>query len=419
MIKKNTLKNVITYFCMFLVLLYPFNATIDNIIYPNSFICLLSVSIGVLGLILSKDKFGIEKKEIIFFLIILIAIIFTLFNNYYIVEGRSLRVILFVSYLFLPFAFYNNDKLKIPFTRIIKIFCIEHIIGTFIEIIFKEYYKNVILVKICTGKTVCTAIGNNYHGYMTGFTTHFSTNAIYLSIASLFFFSEFLQKKEKKSIIFFILSIIALFTAGKRAHLIFTILCCLLTFIAQKSKNAIKKYFKLFTALLFSTFIFVIISKYIPEMTNILSRFEILIENGDVMNGRTELYDLAFSLWDRHLFLGNGWGSFSYYYQLILYTPGSKSFLDAHNVFIQLLCETGLVGFLFFVSIMIISLIKSLVNIKKNNEIALNSFVFSYQLFFILYCFTGNPLYDPMCYVIYFIAIGLTFIKFEKKGNKI
>ena len=61
------------------------------------------------------------------------------------------------------------------------------------------------------------------------------------------------------------------------------------------------------------------------------------------------------------------------------------------------------------------SLIKSIEIAKKENNNIIVNFNFLYQLFFLLYCFTGNPLYDPMCYVIYFITIGYTIIKISNE----
>lgn len=413
---KINLRNIIIYLGLFLILLYPFNATIDTVIYPNSLVCLISVIFGLFCLIITKNKGGIKKKTAVTFAITVVIILMTLINNYYIIERRTLRVALFTAYLFLPFVFCLNEDLEKPLYNMLVFFSLEHIIGTFLQLFFNGFYTNSILPIICEGKTSCTAIGNNYHGYMTGFTTFFSTNAIYLSISTLLFYSEMLKNKNKKSIALFILSIIALFTTGKRAHLIFTIFCCLIVYLALKSKNIIKKYFKLLFFVVLSIFAFILLSRFIPEMTNIISRFEALIDKGDIMNNRSGLYQLAFDMWDKHLLFGNGWGSFSYFYELYIHNPLLLSYLDAHNVFIQLLCEVGLVGFIIFSSIMLLSLFKSSILSKK--DIETGTFIFSYQLFFLLYCFTGNPLYDPMSYVIYFALIGLTIIK-NIKGDKV
>ena len=43
--------------------------------------------------------------------------------------------------------------------------------------------------------------------------------------------------------------------------------------------------------------------------------------------------------------------------------------------------------------------------IKTNNRILL--FAYAYQLMFLIYGLSGNPLYDIQCYSIYFIVIGI------------
>ena len=410
------LKNTYIYICLFLVFLFPFNESLFQIIYHNANSCLISVFMGMFGLLLLKGKNVFTKKSLLIFVITLFITLITLVNNYYIKEGRELKSLIYTIYLFLPFVIVDNEYIKKPFAHILILFSLEHIIGTYIGLMFKEYYKKSILPIVCANRVVCTAIGNNYNGYMTGFTSHFSTNAIYLSISSLLFFTFFINDKKKgKNTLLFVISMIALFTAGKRAHLIFTIFCCVVLYVMKNSKEQLKKYTKLIIALGVAVVIFIIAAEYIPEVNNIVLRFKSLSETGDLMNGRESLYNLAFRMFNNHLFIGNGWGSFSYYYQIELYRYGQVAYLDAHNVFIQLLCEIGLLGFALITSTILGIFIKSCKTLKKYNNDIIVDFCVAYQLFFILYCFTGNPLYDAPCYVLYFATIGL--ILYELKGS--
>ena len=81
-------------------------------------------------------------------------------------------------------------------------------------------------------------------------------------------------------------------------------------------------------------------------------------------------------------------------------------------MYLQLLCETGLVGFIFYFGIMlwtIYTTIKIIAKFKyKVEEEYYMYFSLGYQAFFLLYCFSGNPLYDIQCYALYFLCIGVT-----------
>lgn len=415
------IKSIMEFMGLFLILLYPFNATIPHIIYGNNnVLCIATIIIGIILLLISGNKKSITKETFLIFAITSVIELVTLVNNYYITEGYTFKVILFSIYLFIPLIIHIRGGLGDNLIKVLKVFSLEHLIGTYTGLVFKDFYKNSILELVCGSRALCVARGNFYHGYIPGLTSHFSTNGIYLSIASLVFFSEFLKKKDKKSLIFFIISIIALFTAGKRGQLIITILTCLVLYIIIKNKKTdiVKKTMKIIFFGIAAVGCFIAISKYIPEITNIMVRFEMLIDKGDVLNGRGELYSLAMNLWSNHLFIGNGWGAFSYNYQQYLYYNGATAYLDAHNVYIQLLCEVGIIGLITYAVIVLSNFVKSLNMVNLNIDNSIYYIIFAYSMFFILYSFTGNPLYDPMCYVLYFICLGQIIIKKRQKGDQ-
>jgi len=416
---KVNLKELLINICFFFILLYPFNSTITNLIYPNIIVLILSIAIPLLCLFILALKKKINKKSLLVFTITIIASLFVLFNNYYYKDGFELKVIIYLLYLFVPLIIMQNEKYIDNFFKVIKIFLVEHITATFIALIFKGFYQASILPLICKDKVICTALGNFYHGYIPGLTTHFSTNAIYLSIAVLFFFILWMNKRKKSTLFFLVISVIALLVTGKRAHFIFSVICCLFLYLFDNKIKNKNKLIKIVFITLTGVIITLLLSNFIPEILNIITRFISLIDSDNLLNGRSELYNLALTMWEKKPILGTGWGAFSHYYQLNLYTIGELGYLDAHNVYLQLLCETGLIGFLFFTSIIFYVLVKTmklLKNDKSNSERKINALRFSllYQMFFALYCLTGNPLYDPQCYVMYFISIGI-FLALNKK----
>ena len=87
--------------------------------------------------------------------------------------------------------------------------------------------------------------------------------------------------------------------------------------------------------------------------------------------------------------------------------------LDAHNVYIQVLCEMGIIGFVLYIGAIILLLkytIKALKYFSKTQDYqykyaAMLSFCF--QIFYLLYSLSGNCLYD-MTFYLYIIAMAIT-----------
>lgn len=156
-------------------------------------------------------------------------------------------------------------------------------------------------------------------------------------------------------------------------------------------------------------------------IVSLLDRF---IENDDFLSGRTSLYALALSLVEGQEILGIGWGNYR------IKTMGLFGIVDktyaVHNVYLQLYCETGVIGLVAFLiaacSTIVYSIKKyrMLIKDRKDSEekriVELGLFI---QLFFLSYCMSGNPLYDYNFCIIYFIGIMMTLIPIGTEQSKI
>lgn len=421
---KLNVRVILLYVFMFMSLLYAFNSPIAYTIYGNNNNIIITTAIGIVGLFLFSKKDRISKKIVLVAAGIIIFLLMTLINSGYLMFGLELRVAIYSMYIVLLFVIFLSPETMQIFCNVLKIFIIEHMGVTLIGVFFKDYYTNNILSLVCENNVYCPAAGNYYHGYVPGLTSNFSMNAIYQSIAMCFLFSEYLSNKKKSTLLFTIIALVCLFVAGKRAHLIFSIFACIvLYFVSKKDSKLMNKILMFVVVGFIGLGAFLFLSKYIPELMNVVNRFTLLFEEGDLANGRSELYALAIMLWKQHMIFGNGWGAFAYNYpSYIINTEGAIT-NDAHNVYLQLLCEVGIVGALFIILLMIYFFVSAYKNILENNNLTkvedvITKFAFSYQIFFLLYCFTGNPLYDHYCYVVYFIVIGYTlYIRFRSKDG--
>ena len=89
--------------------------------------------------------------------------------------------------------------------------------------------------------------------------------------------------------------------------------------------------------------------------------------------------------------------------------------MSTHNVYLQLLAETGIVGLALFLVPAAVTLIAAMRRSVAHRGGGLYGESFCLwacvgaQIFFLVYCFSGNPLYDPQCYVPYFISCVTVF----------
>lgn len=131
-------------------------------------------------------------------------------------------------------------------------------------------------------------------------------------------------------------------------------------------------------------------------------------------SGRTTLYEIALRLFHTSPLTGIGWGR----YRAHTLGVGLDSLVatyDTHNVYLQVLCETGITGF----SVYVIALITVLVTSFRTYSQTIIKGADSYEkiscefgleliLFFVLYSMSGNPLYDYAFISTFFIGIFLT-----------
>lgn len=181
--------------------------------------------------------------------------------------------------------------------------------------------------------------------------------------------------------------------------------------ILIKIKALIKKIF-IAIALVFSAFF------VLSKVPFVREQFELLIErfitNDSTQTGRTILYALAFRLIQQSPWLGIGWARYRGFTYGI-FGSGIDRTYEVHNVYLQLLCETGIIGlaaFLFAVVSVLIYTCKKYrhicENVSEGGQQDLWYFSLFLQMFFVLYCLSGNPLYDYNFLITYFIGVFLS-----------
>ena len=264
-------------------------------------------------------------------------------------------------------------------------------------------------------------------GYYTGFTREISFTMFLIVIGLGIYIFDILKKKNGKSDLNYKISkyikiallFTALFISGKRATLIFFLLSIfIIQFIKSKDPLKILKYLITCSGIVFLIYAtFPIWSKInylsrIVELLNFIKDKNII----GITNGRNLIYKNAIDLWNNNIIFGIGWGNFKYLVNRSLWYSG----YDVHNCFLQILCETGLIGAIIYCFITILSFTRMIKCVRKyrdsgdNSSYRLATIVAFIQVFFIIYSITEPILYEYTDYIIYFISINITDILLYK-----
>ena len=314
--------------------------------------------------------------------------------------------IFYFMLLFLMLIYQFKKEWQSSFITLLHVLVFPNVIATIIIWIMPSSYS-IIRPLIFVNDIM-------FAGYKTALTGHYSTNAIYISISLLIsgcrFFCGNKKSDRKKYIVMFLVELIALILTSKRGPLLFSLSALFLTYLLVDKKRIYNRFIKLIAVIIFSFVIIYVFAEYIPGLNDMISRFVT-----DGTSGRDVMYALAFKMFLEDPIWGLGTGAYRVQYARYLATDTSHLYLNAHNVYLQLLCENGLIGlaiFLFNTIFLLYNSIRLLRKyfVKKEYAKEINMAVsVVFQIYFLLYCMTGNPLYDNMMYVPYFIFCASTY----------
>lgn len=289
--------------------------------------------------------------------------------------------------------------------RLIAIMVLPHVIFTVLLFFFPGLYA--IIRPLIASNNIM------YEGYKTALTGHYSTNAIYISIALIIFgcivFQSGMKDVKKKYLYFFFASVFALLLTTKRGPLIFSITAIFIAYILVDKKRFSSRFIKVITILVIAIIILYLVADFIPVLSEFITRFS---EDGD--SGRTVMYLLAIKMFSSNPLFGTGTGSYRLQYYVSLAKDVDHMYVNAHNVYLQLLAENGIIGLVLFLYASVTTLCKSIMllekfHVEKNDSERIMFISVAFQLFFLLYCLTGNPLYDSMMFMPYFIFCAVAY----------
>lgn len=405
--------------------LFSITSTLIRYIIPYDKMRLLLI-LGCLGIeiFLILNANWTKNSFLVLLQIILLASfpVFAMYNNTWGIANTSYYMCaLFMIMLCLNGIWNINLSFKIMY--------IAYALYGICTILFyftPNFYKNTIVNIFPDEKFRLIQTYNS--GCMPGLTSHYSTNGMFLAIGLLISCSKMIANNDEKKkwlyniqAVFFL---IALLLTGKRAHLLFSVfgiyvVYSIVTFV--RDKHRFNAFFKILGIILIIGIIGVIVLSVFPALAIVFARLQ---QYGNIDSGRFFIWQQAWNEFENNPVLGIGWKSFaSTYYGFF----SKDKIYDVHNVYIQLLCETGIIGFSIYI-LWFGNLLKGSIHQMKclisndyvsEQEKFWSIFAVGYQIFFLLYCITGNPLYDKMTFFPYFFSCGIVFYFDRRYSNLI
>ncbi len=308
----------------------------------------------------------------------------------------------------------RNAKTYFTGIKVIRFFAFFFALGVWLQVLASPLYNLLIGVFPASYANQLRNLGDANVGFSlnVGFTAGYIVAGI---LATLSFPEKAKKKWHYYSYLLFLL--IALFLTGKRGHSIFllgTFLICAI--LPVRGNEKMRKYwYSLVVGIILVAiyFIFYDFLLQIPVINRLILTIDGLINGVDTTTGRTNLHARALQLFRENLVFGIGWGEFR------STTTGNFrifSNLDAHNIFLQVMCETGIIGtvciFLAIILFWVASknaykecICQTDMELRKWKPILYYSF--AYQSFFLFYGLTGNPLYDQHYQIMYMVACSM------------
>lgn len=336
------------------------------------------------------------------------------------IRRNGLGTVRIFSCVLLPFLLRRNCA-WVKSVRTVCIFMLGiNVFFTFFFFAFPQFYGSVINIYgyIPSGTSGGTA------GYRAGIANHYSQNGIFISVLFMmlviyeiarFSFNKRVQNHIKQ-IAFIAVTFVALLLTGKRGVLIWSLLAIVITYLFS-SKQKIGKIGKIIVFMLIAFGILQIFSETIPAIGYVFERFQ-NIGDDTASQERLAMWRLAFEKFKTNPIFGTGFWSFRDHYANNLagyWHPNIERYqhLDAHNVYIQVLCETGIIGEVIYLVALGMLLFQTVKIVKKMyllDSIELRfgvMFSLCIQIFYCVYSLTGNCLYDI---VLYFYALAAAMI---------
>ncbi len=230
-----------------------------------------------------------------------------------------------------------------------------------------------------------------------------------MSISFSVILIDYYFSRKKINILGLGLTFLALMTSGKRSFTLLAAAAYILVYCFTNDKKKTKKFLKLTSLLLVIVLLAYLL---IPSARLVVQRF-VEFKGDETYNGRTYYWEAATQIFQNNKLTGIGMGCFSAYFDVYFHRLGNSAAYDAHNIYMQMIAELGIIGTGLFVLLFLSALLLTL-DLFRRKSIRQNKkymYVLCYsaymQIWFIVYGLSGNPLYGAGQCFFYIGAIAM------------
>lgn len=371
---------------------------------------------------MDKGKINIKINKLSIFWLIMVGYFCTSFIYTINLKDTSYNLAIFiVGFTFLVHMF--SDKFYEVLIKCIKIVVIFCAITIILSAIFPQPFADIMTwFKIGVPEVYDSAT----NGYATGILFEKARAAFVVNIGIVIIVTTMLSKKEysKMNILELIILFTALFLTGKRMLTAIAVIVSIIMFIIISNKN--KQTYKRFFIILCIAILMIAIMCLIFPKTSLV--FKRMMNIGNTIGGREVFWNTAIEMFKESPIIGKGIGTFNSYLADTGFTYyGMEWTSHAHNSYLQILAETGILGLLMMlVSIIytlyntIILLLKNYKNTTSKEEIVRKTQIYislAIQMVFLFYAITGNPFHNFPELYIYIIFISIINCEIYKKQD--
>ncbi len=395
----------------------------------NTLLILVLLGLGLLSLSLTAYKLKTHPLSVTMWLVPFVIVAISILRSSDYTANFSINkyvdlFVLFAGIILLLISGSDSRSFRAS-AKIILFFAVFYALSVWIQIFLPSLYHGFLRFLPASSKqTIIMGAKSGY--YFTGFTSNAGFTAGYIICGIIILFTKsrnIVASKNKKIILLLFLSLSFLMT-GRRAHTLFLLAALTANYVLPYKKRKFFRRIRLVIAsvvlVLFILILFQDLLIQIPFFSRMSWTISNLSGGADISSGRRGLYAHAWNLFLANPWFGIGRGNFRF---TTIGTVTINTELEVHNVYLQLLCETGILGFALIMIPIVAIFIVSLLSIRRLREedreswFPLLSYSLTYQVFFLLYGLTGNPFFNPSFLMMYFFSCAITtaYLRFYRQ----